>query len=87
MEEGTFEVILGGLRRIFPRGKGKELCPHWKEKPEAGRSITVSGTLRTMEGITHDIKARNVMLSEGLVQGGSDVSGEEEEGWRASFLF
>lgn len=57
MGEGTFEVILEGLRGIFPRGKAKEGCPHWKEKPEIGKSITVSGTLRRVEGRTHNMKA------------------------------
>ena len=37
MEDGTFELVLEGLRGIFPGGKGKGGCSHWKERPEHRR--------------------------------------------------
>lgn len=37
MEDGTFELVLEGLRGIFPGGKGKGGCSPWKERPEHRR--------------------------------------------------
>lgn len=44
--------------------------------------MIVSGTLRRVEGRTHNRKALNVMLNEGLIQGSGDGGGEEEESGR-----
>lgn len=37
MQEGTLELVLEGLRGIFPREKGKGRCSHWKERTEHRR--------------------------------------------------
>lgn len=82
MEEGIFELILKNQGR-FPQGKKpKEDVPIGRRGLDIGKSMIVSGKLRRVEGRTHNRKALNLMLNEGLIQGHGDVGGEEEEGGR-----
>lgn len=37
MEKGALELVLEGLRGVFPGEKGKGRCSHWKERPKHRR--------------------------------------------------